>query len=203
VNRRCSAARRAAPALLAGLALACRPTAPITDRDPSPLHEGPAEISGLSLVCYPDGGRWSLQVATSAWSGAGLLLWGDRDDRVEAHNFLSSDASADGSGDCLSLSLSIRADPREVSPGSSTRFGCEQLGALTARVFVADTQAERWTDCRAWGDQPEVIDAREGVPLCERPLAAQPEAPADTGAPLDTGAAQPVGLGEGTLGACG
>lgn len=188
-----------APAL-ALAALGCGPSLPLRAADPSPLHEGPAEIQGISLSCAPDAGRWSLLVATSAWSGVGLLLWGDRDDRIEAHNFYSVNAEADGSGDCLRLPLSVVADPREANPGASTRFGCERLPALSARLFVADTQAEVWTDCRAWGPAPGLFEGRDGVPGCDRALQGEPSADEA----LDTGgAATPVGLVEGELGACG
>ena len=174
----------------------CGPTAKIQPRDASPLHEGPAELLGLRLTCAPDAGRWSLRVQTGAWSGAGLLLWGDREDRLESHSFLSTSAAADGSSDCLSLGLSVAADPREANPGSSTRFGCEAIDRLSARVFVADTQAEVYTDCRAWGPDPAVFSGREGLPACDRPLDGALDLDGDT-------ATFEVSLSEGSLGDCG
>jgi hypothetical protein len=191
---------RLLPAALLGLAACGPPSVEPPTRDPSPFNPGEGQIEGLSLSCATDAGRWTLRVRTDAWAATGLLLWGTDPAAVEAHSFGSVQAAANGSADCLSLSLGVEADRAEAVAGVSTRFSCEALEELALSVFVSDTEATVWTDCRAKGDMASAFAGREDVPSCPVALEAAPVA-GDTGG-ADTGGGVEVSLAVGDLGNC-
>jgi hypothetical protein len=190
---------RLLPGALLGLAACGPPSVELPTRDPAPFHPGEGQIEGLSLACATDAGRWTLRVRTDAWAATGLLLWGTDPAAVEVHSLGSVQADADGSADCLSLSLGVEPDRTEAVAGVSTRFTCDSLEDLALSVFVSDAEATVWTDCRAQGDTAGVFAGREDVPSCPVPLEAAPAA-ADTGA--DTGGGVEVSLAVGDLGDC-
>lgn len=171
------------------LLVACGPpgTPPYADEDP--WKGGDPAIQGVSLACDPADARWSLRVRTDAWA-AGAFLWVTRDGSVvEKHTASSVSAAADGSEDCLSASLGVAADPADATPSGSSRWLCEDAGALSFVLAVSDSRDTKFTDCRVWGAEPNVWAGVSGVPACGIAL--------DDG--VDTGAV----LGdEGDLGSC-
>ncbi len=155
------------PCLGLALALAgCGEGPALTADLPDPAQPGVPDISGFAMQCDVVRGEWRFYLRATAWSG-GARLWLTRDGSItELHTFSPAVAARDGSWDCHELELSIAADQREAASGSSTRFRCDDLDALSFRLAISDTDDERWTDCRSFGADPTLLDGAAGAPDC-------------------------------------
>lgn len=144
--------------MLLGLTLlACGGDLPPDDRV-LPELTTPA-LDEVALACDVGESKWRLDATATSWTGGGHLYWTVDGEYVEKHYVRSISAAGDGSSDTLLLELSVAADWREVSSGSSTAFTCGQDPAW--RLVIYDTE-EAVADCRAegdealWADQPDV-----------------------------------------------
>jgi len=73
---------------------------------------------------------------------------------------------ADGTWDCLSLSLDQVADWRDASSGSSSRWRCADIAELTFVLAVTDPHGDTWTDCRTWGADPTLSTQSDSITDC-------------------------------------
>jgi hypothetical protein len=156
--------------LLALLLGACAPINPAEVTTPDPYHGDPPLLAGLSLECDPTGPRFLLSVRSTNWTGGGELWMARGRGDVERHPFGSDKASREGAWDCLSLSLSTAVDPASASPGSSSRYGCEDMERLSFLLSLRAPDGSANADCRAWGADPDLFSAIEGAPACSAPL---------------------------------
>ena len=134
------------------LLLACGGTVPaVTD---SAIDSAPPEITSASWTCSAADDRWSFEISTRNWTGNGEVLLALDLDYVETHELRSDESGADGSWDHLALELSVEADPRDATSGSSTAFLCDAStkAAISGRFSVAAPQSEGEADCRQWGE---------------------------------------------------
>ena len=139
-----------------------------------PFHDGTPMLQGLSLVCEQATASWRLEAETDAWTGGGTLYL-TRDGReVEQHRVGSARAAGDGTWDCLEATLGQSVDRRDHVPGSITRWLCREADELSYLFVVVDPTGGDQTDCLAWGAEPSIWDAVEGVPRCP-PAAADEE----------------------------
>lgn len=157
-----------------GLLSAC--IRPMPDAAPGPLEGGPPAITGLDLQCDPASDRFSLRVRTDAWAGSARLWLGQGIDAVEFHRGASVAAAADGSADCLQLTLAAAEDPEEARPDATTRFRCTDFADLSVLVSVTALDASTVTDCRSFGADPTLWERVPQGPACATPLT-----PEDTG----------------------
>ena len=107
---------------------------------------GDPNIDVLSFDCDPSTARWSFEATTDAWTANGNL-WLYIDPVLEKHPIYSVSAAADGSSDLLELKLSVVADWRDASPGSSTQFQCSDFDALGLRLYVYHPETAEAADC--------------------------------------------------------
>jgi hypothetical protein len=130
------------------LLLACPSTPSSFPDEKSP---GPPSIVTAGYRCDSLTARWNFLVDTDAWTGNGQVVLSDDGDYIEVHPLRSIEAAADGSSDRLELTLTVVADWRDVNPGSTTAFNCQEPGlAGLIRVFATDGQTP--TDCRIFGE---------------------------------------------------
>ena len=148
-------------------ASACR-IEPRGVRAPGPFHDGDPAVLGLEPVCDREAARWRLAAETDAWTSGGALFITRDGSEVERHTVYSGRAAANGSWDCLDLSLGQEASRVDVQPGSSTRWFCRDAEALSFLFVVRDTADEAWTDCRAWGADPGLWAEVDDVPACDQ-----------------------------------
>ncbi len=131
------------------LLLACQSASP--SPVPDEKSPGPPSIVAASYACNSLTARWTFLVDTDAWTGNGQVVLSDDGNYIEVHPLRSLEAAADGSSDRLTLELGVVADWRDVSPGSSTAFNCNEPGlAGLIRIFATDGQTP--TDCRIFGE---------------------------------------------------
>ena len=131
--------------------LACAPAPAGADLVLTVPSRAPA-IRALDVACDPDAARWSVSVATDAWTGGGRL-WLSADGAYrERHPVASLAAARDGSVDELRLNLDIAAEWTEASAGARTAFACgtPRLAAVV-QVLARDGSL---ADCAAFGDDP-------------------------------------------------
>lgn len=146
--------------------------------------EAPA-ITAVTWACDVDAATWTFGATTARWTGGGRVWMTRGGDPAEAHGLSSTVAAADGSADTLALTLSVVADWRYASSGSSTRFRCDQEPDLSFMVTIYAPSTGDVADCRTWGAEPGVWASVDGAYPCETELAL----PSDTGDTGDTGAA--------------
>lgn len=120
-------------------------------------------ITSFSWGCDVEDNAWSLQVVASAWTGGGDLWLTTDGLYVEKHRVRSRQVAPDGTRDELGVDLSIAADWRDVSLGSSTVFRCADVPSLR---FVLDAPSGAVVDCRNEGNAVWPEDA----PLCDSPI---------------------------------
>jgi len=131
------------------LLLACASPAALSAQDNLVLHA--PQFTDVSVSCDADAAKWHFTADTDAWTGNGQVILSADGNYVEAHGLRSKAADAQGAWDQLSLDLSIMADWRNASPGSSTAFNCLTPGLSgILRVFEVDGSTE--ADCRAFGE---------------------------------------------------
>lgn len=82
---------------------------------------------------------------------------------AEKHRVRSRQVAADGARDELGVDLSIAADWRDVSLGSSTVFRCADAPSLRFVVYSPDATS---ADCRTQGNAVWPED----TPLCDSPI---------------------------------
>lgn len=127
-------------------------------------------ITSVTLSCDAADAAWSLEVLADAWTGGGNL-WMARDtSRVERHRVPSVAAEADGSGDRLSLGLTVVADWRYQVSGSSTAWRCADAEELSFLVAIYTTDGDGRADCRTWGRDPTLWERTEDVTACDTVL---------------------------------
>lgn len=129
-------------------------TACVADSVAIPAKEVPETVPMLvsaSYSCDPMAARWSFSAEADAWTGNGQVAMTTDGRYLELHALDSKSAASDGSSDSLALSLTVVADWRDVTLGSSTFFNCEEpgLGGLI-RIFEQDGKTE--ADCRFFGE---------------------------------------------------
>lgn len=157
---------------LAGVALApclaaCR-ISPTGSPAEGPFHDGDPEIVGLALTCEQAEARWALLAETDAWTGGAVLIVAGANGEVERHPIEARRSDGDGGWDCLQASLSQSADRAGASPGTSTRWFCEDAPELSFLFVVNDPTDLAPTDCRAWGADPEIFADLAGLPPCDQ-----------------------------------
>ncbi|MFZ5477789.1 MAG: hypothetical protein ACOZNI_13520 [Myxococcota bacterium] len=147
---------------------------PDSRKPPERLDTPVPALVEASVACDDVEARWTVRAVTDAWTGNGDV-WLSKDGvYVETHPLTSSEAEWDGSRDTLELTLSVKADWRDVSEGSSTAFNCDEPGlAGVLRVFTR-TGAEV-ADCRAFGEDPSRWATWDAEVACDEVL------PEDTG----------------------
>jgi hypothetical protein len=158
--------------------LACA-TGPLAPTEPDPLHDGAPVITSVDWGCDVEDSRWRFVVKTEQWSGGGRVWLGRSSNSNESHPLPSVEAAADGSADKLQLSLSVANDWRNANSGSSSQFQCQDQWALNYIITVQNTDKDQTTDCRIWGENPEMWSRIDVAPACETFLPWEP--PADTG----------------------
>ncbi|MFT4974482.1 MAG: hypothetical protein ACI8S6_000365 [Myxococcota bacterium] len=137
---------------------------------PDPLDGPDPSITGVRWSCDVEQALWRFTIEADAWTGGGLI-WIARDATLyEEHLIRSVSAEADGSADELALELSIVADWRDASAGSSTRWRCSEEATLSFQAAIFETTGEQQTDCRRWGIAPALWDDIEAVEACAVPL---------------------------------
>ena len=105
------------------------------------------------MDCDPIHARWTFTAETNAWTGNGQVLLSTDGIYLETHPLDSKSAAGDGSSDSLALYLTVVADWRDVSLGSSTVFNCDEpMLAGILRIFEQDGKTE--ADCRYFGEDP-------------------------------------------------
>ncbi len=134
------------------------------------LYDTPPLITDISYDCSRNDEEWSFEVDTDHWTANGGLYLAVEESYAEQHTIKSVSADADGQGDHLELTLSIEADWRDASSGSSTAFQCapSTWAAMSYRLVVYTPGSEDVSDCRSWGAQPELFDQVDDVPACEQ-----------------------------------
>ncbi len=128
------------------------------------LQLSPPAITGLSVDCDLENGRWRLEVDTDAWAGGATLLWTVDGDYLEQHaTFRSIRAGAGGKRDQLRADLSMVDDFRPAGEGGNTAFTCRQEPSALLWVRALDGQT---SDCVRFGPEPGLLDGIEDVPPC-------------------------------------
>ncbi len=155
--------RSEALVLIAGCAGVSKPSGETADSDPA--RETPA-ITALTWACDAAEPSWSFEVEASAWTGGGTLWMAKDAGRVERHKIPSVSAEADGSGDRLSLTLSVVADWRYQTSGASTAWRCADQELLSYQIAVYTSDGDDRADCRTWGDDPLLWDRLDDVGDC-------------------------------------
>ena len=131
------------------LLFACQSAAPSSV--PDDTSPAPPSIVAASYTCDSLTARWSFLVDADAWTGNGQVVLSDDGDYIEVHALRSIEAAADGSSDRLAVELAVVADWRDVNPGGTTVFNCNEPGlAGLIRIFATDGQTP--TDCRIFGE---------------------------------------------------
>ena len=120
----------------------------------SELALAPPTITEASLSCSAADDLWTFEVTTTSWTGNGTVLLALDLDYVEEHEIRSEESGADGSWDHLELELSVEADPRDATPGSSTAFLCDvsTKEGISGRIAVEAPEGGGEADCRQWGE---------------------------------------------------
>lgn len=130
-----------------------------------PLDGPPPAITAVTWACDAESSRWDFSIVADAWTGGGRI-WLARGDVYEEHRIRSVEAKANGSQDTLELELSIVADWRDASSGSSTRWRCTDEPSLTFQAAVFEVTGEETVDCRTWGAAPELWADLSDVQEC-------------------------------------
>ena len=143
--------------LLAG----CVPRAPV-DRSYPDVDLEPPVIESIDLKCDADRGKWEMTLVATAWTGGAASAWTVDGEYVEIHQLARKSWRADGTRETLELNLSIADDFRDV--GGGTVFTCttDPNGVL----ILYDTE-QKWSDCRAWGPEPQIFESIEDTPTCD------------------------------------
>ena len=151
--------------LLAG----CVPDVPEADSE-SAFFAGPTSIDSVSLDCSASDDRWEIAVETTGWTAGGLFAWTADGVYLEEHPLISTAADFYGAWDELETTLSISADPRDASRGSSTALLCDAptREGLRGWLVVYDPDTEEEVDCRVWG--PDHTWDLSGYSTCEETL---------------------------------
>jgi hypothetical protein len=140
--------------LCAALLSACAGAGPdYIGYDPDEFYTGPTAIEEVSLSCAADGDEWTLTIGTVGWTAGGLFAWSPDGYYLEEHDIVSDEADFYGAWDLLVAELSIAADPRDVSKGSSTALLCDTptREGLRGWLVIYDPETEEEIDCRTWG----------------------------------------------------
>jgi hypothetical protein len=154
-------------ALLAGLLaiFGCYPRGsapPDTDPVVIPPEDNPSYAS-LTRSCDPEAGTWLVD-AESVNPSDGIVSWWTVDGVVvERQRIEVVESDPGGAWDRIRAELNIVNDWREVTPGSSTQFRCNQ-GATT--VFWLLNPVGARVACETRGPNPEVFDDIDDVPAC-------------------------------------
>jgi len=110
-------------------------------------------LTAATEACDPLRARWDFTAEADAWTGNGQVPLSTDGLYLEVHPLDSKAAAGDGSSDSLSTTLSVVADWRDVSLGSTTIFNCKEPGlAGILRIFEQDGKTE--ADCRYFGENP-------------------------------------------------
>lgn len=138
---------------------------------PDSFYAGPTAITAVTPACDAGSDKRTLAVTTQGWTAGALWSMTTDSHRVEAHPLVSTSADPAGAWDELLLELEVVADPRDVSPGSSTAYLCDAATdqALSARLVIYDAVTEEVVDCRLWG---RILDwnAVAGYSDCDKVL---------------------------------
>ena len=144
-------------------ATGCLPPGHATDDGAFVPDLPPPHITGITLKCDLDVGRWRVEVSTDAWSGGAAVLWTVDGVYFEKHDrFGSIEAAADGSADKLRNDISIVTDFRPAGNGNSL-FTCN--ASPSAYIWVNDLKGQP-SDCRNVGAHPELVAAAPKAPEC-------------------------------------
>lgn len=138
-----------------GLSAACVPPQPSMVQ--TEVSSGTPELASLDIACDVSSAYWSFSALTTAWTGGGAVVMSADGTYIETHNLPSIEAEADGSGDQLSLGLTVVADWRDVSMGSTTAFNCGTPG-LWGVVQIFERDGETLADCRSFGADLPIDD---------------------------------------------
>lgn len=164
----------------------CLPRSAATDDGAFVPDLPPPHITGLTMACDLEQGRWRVEVNTDAWASGGAVLWTVDGLYFEKHDRFDSIAAAgDGSADRLRNDIGIVSDFRPAGNGLSL-FTC--LASPSAYVWVNALDGTL-SDCRHVGDHPELVAAAPKAPSCPERFVLEgddTDAPADTDAPVDT-----------------
>ncbi len=140
----------------------------------------PTALESVEVDCDLDNAKWSFDVTTAGWSGGGEVLMSRDGDYLEIHHMPSVEATRDGTADRLSLTLSVLADWRDVTPGSSTIFNCAEPGlAGLLRVFHRD--GEEVAGCAAFGVDATIWQTWRTDYRCEVEVVVDREHTTETG----------------------
>ena len=117
---------------------------PVTFPDP--------QILDFNAVCDAEQDSWLFTVATSAWTGNGLVWTRNPQGFEEEHPLISTGAQADGSADFLEIELTIVGDWRDAQRGKSTRWSCSDQETLSMLVEIYHPKRRTATDCLYVGE---------------------------------------------------
>ncbi|MEC8382383.1 MAG: hypothetical protein VXZ96_18775 [Myxococcota bacterium] len=126
---------------------------------------GDPDIEEITYECDPSTARWTFEATTDAWTANGNI-WLYIDPVLEKHPIYSINAAADGSADTLGLTLSVVADWRDASTGSSTQFQCADFDDLGLRLYVYHPETAEAADCETTG--AEVDWDSSSAPSCNQ-----------------------------------
>lgn len=135
-------------------------------------------LTAVTVTCDAELDRWSFVATADAWTGNGQVLLSADGAYLERHDIYTAGAAGDGSADTLELELTAVADWRDVSPGSTTAFGCDAPD-LAGVLRIYERASKTVADCRAFGESPERWATWEPETACTTVL--------DTGDTGDTG----------------
>ncbi len=154
-------------ALLIGFVavLGCYPrgnATPDTDPVAIPPEDNPVYES-LTRSCDPEIGAWLVEAETVNDSN-GILSWWTVDGTViERQRLEVVESDPGGAWTRVRGELFIVNDWRDVNPGTSTQFRCNQ--GVTSVFWLLNPLGAR-VQCETWGPNPELFDDIEGVPGC-------------------------------------
>lgn len=145
-----------------------------TTPDP-PVYDDPL-FTEASAACNDEDARWTFRGTTVAWTGNGEVVLSTDGSYIERHPWPSVESAPDGTTDELELKLDVVPDWRDVTPGASTVFNCDEpeLAGLL-RVFVRGGDAV--ADCRWFGEASDRWATWEPESACATPLEAEETAP--------------------------
>ena len=145
--------------------VACTPRGTATpDTDPVVvLPEDNPEFASLTRSCDPAAGTWLVD-AESIRPTDGLLSWWTVDGVVvERQRIEVVESDPGGDWDRMRAELFIVNDWRDVQPGASTQFRCNQ-GASS--VFWLLNPLGARVACETRGPNPEVFAEIDDIPAC-------------------------------------